>query len=147
MGNKLPSRWNYRWDKIIYQCEYFTLVETGAKKWIGGYYNSTYGIRITQKGYPQKEMVYAHEYVHMTEKHKGHNVPENEYLAHRVSALLAKHYGWSGLDIALRGINRWGRDLDDNKMSQLKLRAKKLAQSFLTDTYFQEGINLLESME
>lgn len=81
----------------------------------------------------------------MVENHKGVNNPSYEYLANRVSAILAKHYKWDGLKVASHNMVLWAERLTDNEVSQLKVEAKKLAQSFLVDEFFQDGLKHLES--
>lgn len=144
MGNQLGHRWLPSNDEILYKCEYFTLVKTTEteKSIEGCCYKGS--IRITSNAYCKKT-TFAHEYVHMVENHKGINNPSYEYLANRVSALLAKHYKWDGLQIASHNMVLWAKRLTDNEVSQLKVEAKKLAQSFLVDEFFQDGLKHLES--
>lgn len=141
MGNQLGHRWLPSNDEILYKCEYFTLVKT-SEKIEGCCYKGS--IRITSNAFC-KRTTFAHEYVHMVENHKGINNPSYEYLANRVSALLAKHYKWDGLQIASHNMVLWSKRLTDNEVSQLKVEAKKLAQSFLVDEFFQDGLKHLES--
>lgn len=142
MSNQLGHRWLPSNDEILYKCEYFTLVKTTEKK-LGGYcYKDS--IRITSNAFCKKT-TFAHEYVHMVENHKGVNNPSYEYLANRVSAILAKHYKWDGLQIASHNMVLWQKKLTNNEVSKLKVEAKKLAQSFLVDEFFQDGLKHLES--
>lgn len=142
MGNKLRVKWTPSNDEVIISNDYFSLVKS-TNKAICGYYHN--GIVITTNSFCKKS-TYAHEYVHMVEAHKGVNNPSNEYLANRVSSLLAKHYKWNGLKVSFHNMMHWKKQLTSEEVSCLNDEAKKLAQNFLVDEKFQEGIKLLENL-
>ena len=142
MGNRLPQRR----DVVVKKTTHFTIVITTKERC--GYYN--YGeeeIYLTQKS-PNMMCTFAHEYVHKACNHNNgiYNHPPHEYLANRVAALLAKHYAWGGVEIYSKKSLRFAKELSKSEIEDLKAEAKRVAQSFLVDEWFQEGIKLLENL-